>query len=79
MNTSEQPKNQGEGDYQSARKFDADTQEFLKKADVPDLARRAAPASPQEAADLKKAEDIGRSHAVGGKAAESWPKDKDGK
>ena len=45
MSTNEKPKNQGEGDYESARKYDDDTREFLKSADVPDLARRAAPAS----------------------------------
>ncbi len=70
------PKNQGEGDYESARKYDDDTRQFLETADVPDLARRAAPASPDEAAKLKEAEEIGRSHAIGGRGAESWPKDK---
>lgn len=53
---------QGEGDYEATRRFDQDEREFLKHADVPDLARRAAPKSKQEAADLEKAEQIGRSH-----------------
>jgi hypothetical protein len=53
---------QGEGDYTSARRFDQDEREFLKHADVPDLARRAAPKSKQEAEELEKAEQIGRSH-----------------
>jgi hypothetical protein len=71
---------QGEGDYESARKYDADTREFLETADVAELARRAAPGSKEEAAKLKEAEEIGRSHAIGGRGAESWPKDKtDGK
>jgi hypothetical protein len=53
---------QGEGDYESTRRFDKDEREFLKHADVPDLARRAAPKSQQEAEELEKAEQIGRSH-----------------
>ncbi len=57
------PQIQGEGDYESARKYDADTREFLESADVTDLARRAAPGSKEEAAQLKQAEEIGRSHA----------------
>lgn len=60
--TTGQPKVQGEGDYESARRFREDTERFLKKADVADLARRAAPHSKQEAAELKKAEEVGRSH-----------------
>ena len=60
--TTTQSKVQGEGDYESARRFHEDTKEFLKKADVPDLARRAAPRSKEEAAELLKAEEVGRSH-----------------
>lgn len=67
---------QGEGDYESARKYDADTRKFIKSNDVSDLAHRAAPGSKEEAAKLKEAEEIGRSHASGGRGAESWPKDK---
>jgi hypothetical protein len=53
---------QGEGDYESTRRFDQDEKDFLKHANVPDLARRAAPKSKQEAEELEKAEQIGRSH-----------------
>jgi uncharacterized sporulation protein YeaH/YhbH (DUF444 family) len=53
---------QGEGDYESARRFREDEENFLKKANVPDLAKRAAPHSKEEAAELKKAEEVGRSH-----------------
>jgi hypothetical protein len=60
--TNAQSQVQGEGDYESARRFRKDTEEFLKKADVPDLARRAAPHSKEEAEELKKAEEVGRSH-----------------
>jgi hypothetical protein len=64
-----QSKVQGEGDYESARRFREDTAEFLKKADVPDLARRAAPHSKEEAAELQKAEAVGRSHRADAKAS----------
>ncbi|HTV76904.1 MAG TPA: hypothetical protein VMF03_01500 [Steroidobacteraceae bacterium] len=67
---------QGEGDYESTRKYNADTKKFMDTNDVNEAARRAAPGSREEAADLKQAEDIGRSHAQGGRDAESWPKDK---
>jgi hypothetical protein len=70
------PKIQGEGDYESARKYDEDTRNFVKSANVSDLAHRAAPGSKEEAAKLEEAEEIGRSHAIGGRGAESWPKDK---
>lgn len=70
------PKVQGEGDYESARKFDDDERNFVKSADVSDLARQAAPRSKDEAAKMKEAEEIGRSHAAGGRGAESWPKGK---
>jgi hypothetical protein len=53
---------QGEGDYEAARRFRQETEHFLEGADVPDLARKAAPKSKQEAEQLKQAEQIGRSH-----------------
>jgi hypothetical protein len=60
---------QGEGDYESARRFRKDAEHFLEKADVPDLAKRAAPQSKEEAEEMKKAEDVGRSHRADSKAA----------
>ncbi len=77
MNSKDQPaaeklkadaKVQGEGDYESARKYDKDTERFLKNANVDDLAHRAAPKSKEEAADLQKAEEIGKSHIKGAKS-----------
>lgn len=67
--TTTQSKVQGEGDYESARRFREDTEKFLRKADVPELARRAAPHSQQEAAELQKAEEVGRSHRAGSKGS----------
>jgi hypothetical protein len=60
--TNSQSQVQGEGDYESARRFRKDSEDFLKKADVQDLARRAAPHSKEEAEELEKAEEVGRSH-----------------
>ena len=65
------PKIQGEGDYESTRRFDADAKRFLKGADVTELARRAAPKSQEEAAELKKAEEIGRSHSADAKKSDA--------
>jgi hypothetical protein len=65
------PNIQGEGDYEATRRFDKDAERFLKNADVPELAKRAAPKSKEEAAELEKAEQIGRSHsAATGKEAD---------
>lgn len=64
---------QGEGDYQSTRRFRADAERFLKDADVPELARRAAPKSKEEAAELKKAEEIGRSHSADARESHAKP------
>jgi hypothetical protein len=65
------PNIQGEGDYEATRRFDKDTERFLKNADVPELAKRAAPKSKEEAAELEKAEQIGRSHSAAGKESDS--------
>ena len=56
------PNVQGEGDYDAARRYRDETEHFLKSADVPELARKAAPKSKQEAKELREAEQIGRSH-----------------
>jgi hypothetical protein len=48
------PKIQGEGDYESTRRFDADAKRFLKGA-----------------AELKKAEEIGRSHSADAKKSDA--------
>ena len=56
------PNIQGEGDYESARKFRKDSENFVKSADVTELAHKAAPKTKEEAEELKKAEEIGRSH-----------------
>ena len=51
---------QGEGDYQSARRYDGEVRKFVKHADIESLARAAAPANKREAQELAAAEAIGR-------------------
>jgi hypothetical protein len=53
----------GEGSYEGTRDYNRRTQEYLKKADVEADAQAAKPRSEQEARDLEKAEEEGRSHA----------------
>jgi hypothetical protein len=66
---------QGEGDYEAAREYDADTREFIETHDVTKLARKAAPGSGEESADLLHAEQVGRSRASGVKPSQHGPLD----
>jgi hypothetical protein len=57
---------QGEGDYKAARAYKRDTENFIAKKgkDIPELAKKAEKAvEGPENAELKKAEDIGKSKA----------------
>jgi hypothetical protein len=56
------PHIQGEGDYEAARQYRNETEHFLEGADVPDLARKAAPKSKKEAQELEQAEQVGLAH-----------------
>jgi hypothetical protein len=55
----------GEGSYEGTREYNRRTQEYLKKADVEADAEAAKPRSEEEARELKRAEDEGRSHSKG--------------
>jgi len=56
---------QGEGDYEAARRYDRDQRDFVQSGRVDEAARDAQPRGPEEADDLKRAEDEGRSHSKG--------------
>ncbi len=56
---------QGEGDYASARKYDAQAKAFAESGKVEQAAREAAPRNAQEEADMREAEAEGRAHAKG--------------
>jgi hypothetical protein len=54
---------QGEGDYDSAREFNAAEQEFVASGKVPAAARAAAPTSEAEQAEMLEAEQKGKQRA----------------
>jgi hypothetical protein len=56
---------QGEGDHDSARRYNADQQQFVASHDVEALARQAAPRSELEAAVLARAEARGGERSKG--------------
>jgi hypothetical protein len=63
----DQPKIQGEGDYDAARRFDADEKAFVEKnsAAIPGLAKEAEDAlDGPEGEELRKAEAEGKSHSA---------------
>ena len=57
------PKIQGEGDYESARRYRKDVEQFVAENDTEELAREAAPDSEQEADEMLAAERKGRSRS----------------
>ena len=56
---------QGEGDYKSDRKYTESARSFVQSGKVDEAARKAKPATPAEAQELKRAEGIGESHSKG--------------
>jgi len=56
---------QGEGDYESAKKFDDDEVAFVKSGRVDKAARDAEPKSQAEADEMRKAEETGKSRSKG--------------
>ncbi len=56
---------QGEGDYEAARRYDKSAREFAESGKVEPAAHEAAPGSAAEAEEMKRAEDIGKSHSKG--------------
>ena len=53
----------GEGSYEGARDYRKNIAAYLQNADVAADAKAAQPDSPTEAAELKQAEEEGRSHS----------------
>ncbi|MDX1655472.1 MAG: hypothetical protein R3310_09720 [Candidatus Competibacteraceae bacterium] len=60
---SDKDKIEGEGSRTAARQYNKDTREFVESGRVEQKAREAAQASPAEEAEMKKAEEEGKSHA----------------
>jgi hypothetical protein len=66
---------QGEGDYDAARRYDKAAREFAESGRVEPAAHEAAPGSAAEAEELRRAEEIGKSHSKGeDRAADGKPK-----
>jgi hypothetical protein len=60
-----QPDNQGEGDKEAARRFNQSEQAYVQSGRADAAAHAAEPGDEREAADLERAEQIGKSHAKG--------------
>lgn len=56
---------QGEGDYDSARKYDEQAHAFAASGKVEQAAKAAAPRTAQEQDEMRKAEAEGRARAKG--------------
>jgi hypothetical protein len=61
---------QGEGDYVSARKYNQRTRQFVESGKVEEAAGRATPRNAEEEAEMRRAEEEGRSHAKGNRRRE---------
>lgn len=57
------PKSQGEGDREAARHYDNAQRDFVESGKVEQAARDAAPQSEQEAEEMRRAEEAGKSRA----------------
>ena len=67
------PDLQGEGNYDATRRYDKAAREFVESGRVDDASRKARPASPEEAAELERAERAGQSHSKGEAPAVTSP------
>ncbi|MEP7301047.1 MAG: hypothetical protein ABI699_05915 [Caldimonas sp.] len=56
---------QGEGDYEAGRRYDKAAREFAESGKVEPAAHEAAPDSAAEADEMKRAEEVGKSHSKG--------------
>lgn len=50
----QKPTNQGEGDRESAKRYNRNTQEFVKSGKVEEAAKRAGDADPKELEEAEK-------------------------
>ena len=63
--TAGKPQQMGEGSYEGSADYKQRTEDYLKKADVEADAAAAKPKSAEEARELEKAEEEGKSHSKG--------------
>ena len=55
---------QGEGNYEASRRYREKTEQFIESGRVDEAAQNAAPRSDQEALELDRAEEAGKSHVA---------------
>ena len=61
-----QDKEHGEGNYKATQDYNQRTKDFVGSGKVDDAAAKAKPKNEQEAREMEKAEQAGKSHAKGG-------------
>ena len=59
-------KEHGEGNYKASKEYNDRTKNFVDSGKVEDAAQKAKPQNQQEAREMEKAEEEGKSHAKGG-------------
>ena len=59
-------KEHGEGNYKATADYNQRTKDFVGSGRVDDAAAKAKPKNEQEAREMEKAEQAGKSHAKGG-------------
>ncbi len=67
MANNDRPNVQGEGDYEAARRYRKEVNDFVDKADIDKAAHEAAPKSSDEQREMDEAERVGKSRSKGGK------------
>jgi hypothetical protein len=55
----------GEGNYKASREYKEATEKFVESGKVDEAARAAKPKSAEEEREMKRAEEIGKSHSKG--------------
>jgi hypothetical protein len=66
-NRSDKSQVQGEGDYRANERYTESAQAFVESGKVKEAARQAKPETQQQAEELRRAEQEGKSHAKGEK------------
>ena len=62
----EKDKEHGEGNYKASKEYNDATKKFVDSGKVDQAARDAEPKNQQEASEMQKAEQAGKSHAKDG-------------
>jgi len=60
-----QDKEHGEGNYKASREYNDATKKFVESGKVDEAAQKAKPENQQQARDMERAEQAGKSHSKG--------------